>query len=461
MKKKTISLTVIIAIVISMIMTACSTAKPASSSSASAISASTGPVTITFWDENAGPTRTPYYSELIKQFEAANPNITVNYLGLPQTSSEQKMNVAVASNTAPDVSGMQIGWLSSFIAKNCLLPLDSYFNNWSEKNDISSSYIQALRAVPADKKLYMMPWSANMPTFWYRTDLFQGAGLSAPSTWNDFFNDISKLTDKSKNQYGYTIRGGSGGGYQLLDFLVSYSGITSYFDAKGKSTLTDSKVLEGLKKLVATYNVDTPASDITNGYTQMVAQFDSGSVAIMQHNMGSYSTHQQSLAGKFAAMKIPKAVNGKQVVTDIGLIGPVIYKSTKNPDAAWKFVSFLGSHSSQSYWNQNIGQLPTNSLVSSDSWIKDMQHLTLGMSYLGEKNAIVVMEPYYLPDFDSIMTNTVQPNFQSVLAGKMTPSDFLTTWANAMTKAQADYVKNNKATSETSSGSISNSSTSK
>lgn len=448
MLKKAVGLVTTAALVVSIALSGCSKSQSASSGSTS--SKSSSPVTITFWDENAGPTRTPYYTELINRFQTANPNIKVSYLGLPQDSAQQKMNVAVASNTAPDVSGMQVQWLSTFVMKKCLLPLDSYFNKWSGKDDIASSYIMMERSVSSDKKLYQLPWSANLPVLWYRTDLFQQAGLSVPTTWSDFFTDITKLTDKSKNQYGFTLRGGSGGVNQVLDFLYSYSGTTSFFDSNGKSTLNQPAMLEGFKKYIATYKASTTESDITNNYQQMVAEFDSGSAAIMLHNLGSYTTHQQSLAGKFAAMPIPKGVNGKQVVTDVSVLGPVIYKSTKHPDAAWAFVSYLGSHEAQSYWNKNIAQIPTNTKASSDDWVKDMQHIQQAMAYLGNKNTIIAAYPYYLPDFSSILANTIQPEFQQVLAGKVTAETFLNNWADALTKSQAEYSKNVKASSSSS-----------
>ena len=58
-------------------LSACSSGEGSSQVSASAKQ------TITFWDNNGGPGRTPLYTHLIAEFEKANPSITVKYSGLP------------------------------------------------------------------------------------------------------------------------------------------------------------------------------------------------------------------------------------------------------------------------------------------------------------------------------------------------------------------------------------------
>src|SRR5690554_1499165 len=69
-------------------------------------------VTITFWDENAGPNRTPYLQKMIAEFEATHPNIKVNYVGLPWSDAKSKYDVAIQSRTTPDVGGIATKWIA-------------------------------------------------------------------------------------------------------------------------------------------------------------------------------------------------------------------------------------------------------------------------------------------------------------------------------------------------------------
>src|SRR5690348_7966828 len=75
-------------------------------------SAAAGKVTITFWDDNGGPERTPIYQHLIAQFEQQNPDIAVKYVGIPIDSVQQKYDTAIAGGAPPDVGGATTSFLS-------------------------------------------------------------------------------------------------------------------------------------------------------------------------------------------------------------------------------------------------------------------------------------------------------------------------------------------------------------
>lgn len=397
-------------------------------------------VKITFWDENAGPNRTPYLQELIAKFNQANPSIEVEYVGLPWSSSKQKIDVAIAANNTPDCSGVSTNWVSEFALNEAIIPLDRYFNKLKDRKEYAPVHIQAVRDLVPDEKLYLLPNTFNSNLFWYRPDWFKEAGLNPPKTWDEFFNVVAKLTDKNNKRYGYSIRGGSGSVNNLEMMLYAYSGITEYFDKNGECTIDDPLHLEFLKKYVQIYGKNTPESDITNGYKEMVANFDNGIAAMIMHNVGSYGEHQKTLGpGKFAAAAFPIGKKGNRTAIT-ALKGYVIYKGTKYPAETWKFISYLGSAESQSYWNQTIGQMPTRLDVMKESWVLEKQHLKLMSDIFAEKTSVALKNPQYLPDYGSIIQR-LDPHFQEVLLGRRTAENFLKEWATSMEKAKADYDK--------------------
>ncbi|WP_139488418.1 ABC transporter substrate-binding protein [Brevibacillus dissolubilis] len=397
-------------------------------------------VTIVFWDENAGPQRTPFYEELIKQFEEANLTIDVEYVGMPNKSAKQKYDAAIAAEDLPDVGGVQTTWLADFTIRGALLPMDPYFDQWSEKDKLNKQAIQSNRDVVQDKKLYQIPNTTNLDNLWYRADWYKEAGVTPPVTWDDFFAGIEKMTDKSKNRYGFSIRGGKGGSFQLQRLMYAYSGITDYFDASGKSTINDPKHVEFMKKYLGLYKTYTPESDITNGYKEMVAGFDTGAVAMIQHNIGSYGEHSKSLKPEqYAALAFPKSLNGNYVVEGFNTNGYSIFKTTKHPDEAWKFISFLASAPSQSYWNKQIGQLPTHEDAINEDWFKNAQHIQEAVKVLNDPNTLYYYPSVYTPDYRSILDQVVDPGLQAVMSGKNTVEEFLNEWAAAMEKSKKQY----------------------
>ena len=397
-------------------------------------------VKISFWDENAGPNRTPYLQELIKKFNQANPSIEVEYVGLPWSSSKQKIDVAIAANNTPDCSGVSTNWVSEFALNGSIVPLDKYFNKLPDRKQFAPVHINALRDLTPDKKLYQLPNTFNANLFWYRPDWFREAGIKPPQTWDEFFSIIPKMTDLSKNQYGYSIRGGSGSVNNLEMLLYAYSGITNYFDKRGKCTVNDPLHVEFLKKFVALYGKYTPESDITSGYKEMVANFDNGIAAMIMHNIGSFGEHDKTLgSGKYAAAAFPVGKNGKRTAIT-ALKGYVIYKGSKYPKESWQFISYLCSYDSQNYWNKTIGQLPTRLDVMNESWVSEQQHLKLMGEIFAAKNSVSLKNPQHLPDYSAILTR-MDPLFQEVLLGRRTAESFLNEWAKAIEKSQDEYDK--------------------
>ena len=149
--------------------------------------------------------------------------------------------------------------------------------------------METCRTYNKDGKLYMMPTSANFITLWTNDEMLAEAGVEAPKTWDDFFEAAEKLTDKDNDQYGYTIRGGAASPAVLIDFIYSYLGTNEVFDANGKTTINCDEAVAFLEKYLGLYGKYTPESDITAGYKEISANFDSGVCAMFTHNLGSYA----------------------------------------------------------------------------------------------------------------------------------------------------------------------------
>jgi multiple sugar transport system substrate-binding protein len=401
-----------------------------------------GKQTITFWDNNGGPDRTPLWKGLIDDFQTANPDITVKYVGIPSASVQQKYDTAIAAGGTPDVGGATTSYLGGLIAQKALEPLDARVSQSGLDSKLVPSFADTIRKVSTDGKLYEVPTSGNLDVLWYRKDLFSAAGLEPPTTWEQFFADVPKLTDAQKNQYGFTIRGGAGAIFQLLTEMYSYSGITSFFDSSGKSTINDPKNVELIEKVAALYKKHTPAADVNNDFTKMVAQFGGGSVAVMHHNLGSTSNNVEALgADKVAAVPLPVAGNGVRTIVPNPVDGLVIFSASEKKEAAWKFVQFVAQKNSNSTWNKTVGQIPANAEVSGESWLQEQQPVRDALKAIDDPATVTVQAPYYLPEFSAITKTDMGPLFQKVLLGTMSAQEFADTFAAKMTEAQQKYSK--------------------
>lgn len=400
-----------------------------------------GKGTITFWDNNGG-VRTDIWKQIIADFEKKNPDIKVKYVGIPAASAQSKYDTAIQGGGLPDVGGVGTAVLAEVAVQGALEPLDSRLKSSSLNGKLSQNLLDVSKSAGGGDTLYQIPTSANNGTLWYRTDLFEAAGLDAPTTWSKFYAAADKLTDKAKNRFGFTIRGGEGSIAPALDAVYGQTGITSFWDGD-KTTVNDPKNVAALARYVGLFKKDTPSADLNNDFTKMVAQWDSGTIGMLSHNLGSYQDHLKALgADKFKGIPNPTLDDGTRVQISNPVDGLSLFKSGKNKEAAWKFIEFAVSAAENSKYNESAGQVPANTDAADAAWIQKSEPTQLAAAALNGADTKIVQLPYYLPDWNTISKADNEPNFQKLLLGKMTAKEFLDTLADQLNKAQADWKKN-------------------
>ncbi|MFC7309493.1 ABC transporter substrate-binding protein [Streptomyces monticola] len=398
---------------------------------------------ITFWDNNGG-VRTDVWKEIIADFEKKHPDIKVNYVPVPAESVQSKYDTAIQGGGLPDVGGVGAAMLAGIAAQDALEPLDKRLDGSSLRGKLNEGMVESVRSAGGGSALFTVPTSANNGTLWYRTDLFKSAGLDAPTTWPKFYEAAEKLTDKGKNAFGYTIRGGEGSIAQALDAAYGQSGITSFWKGD-KTTVNDPKNVAALEKYVGLYKKYTPSADVNNDFKKMVAQWDSGTIGMLSHNLGSQQDHLKALgADKFRGIPNPTLEDGTRVQLSNPVDGLGLFKSSKNKKAAWQFIEFAVSHESNSKWNESAGAIPSHTEAAKDAWVQKAEPTKLAAEALNDGSIKIVQLPYYLPDWNTISKADNEPNFQKVLLGKMTAKAFLDTLAGQLDEAQAEWKQRNK-----------------
>ncbi|MGQ4486352.1 sugar ABC transporter substrate-binding protein [Streptomyces sp. 372A] len=399
---------------------------------------------ITFWDNNGGP-RTAVWKEIIQDFEKKNPDIKVKYVPIPIADVQSKYDTAIAGGGVPDVGGVGTAYLANIVSQEALEPLGDRIKDSSLNGKLVEGMVESVKdAAGRGDEMYTVPTSANNGALWYRTDLFKAAGLDAPTTWAKFYEAAEKLTDAKHNKFGYTIRGGAGSIAQAVDAAYGQSGITEFWNGD-KTTLNDPKNVAALQKYVALYKKTTPSADVNNDFTKMVAQFDTGTIGMLSHNLGSYQDHLKALGkDKFAGIPNPVGDGGTRVQVSNPVDGLGLFKASKNKTAAWKFIEFAASHESNSKWNESAGAIPANTEAAKDPWISEAAPTELAAKALTDGSTKIVQLPYYLPDWNNISKADNEPEFQKLLLGKVTAKAFLDKMADELNAAQKEWKERSK-----------------
>ena len=159
-----------------------------------------GKVTIMYMTEEGDPPSVKVYNEFKADFEAENPNITVQIQQIESGTLSQKITLAIASGAPLDVFTCPVALAPKLGREGRLMNLNSMINSLGGKDEWYPTTL-----IELDGVVVAVPYGTGGQVLWYRKDLFDAAGLSAPERWPEWLDASTKLTDKSKGIYGMAL----------------------------------------------------------------------------------------------------------------------------------------------------------------------------------------------------------------------------------------------------------------
>lgn len=406
---------------------------------------------INFWYHSADTVTDAYFKDLFVKLNKQQDNYTFSYTSFAFKDFQNKFQIAVTTNTVPDVVSLSFSNIATFVSQNSLLPMNDYVNKISEYKDIDGQIMKNLKDM-YNGKIYGIPYAYNQEVAWYNTKLFQEKGIQAPpTTQTEFLNLCKKYADSKNGKYFYSLRGVRP--YDsLLAWLFTYTNGAGYkgswFDENGKCILSKPEFAKALDAYVNLYkSKEVSGNSVNNNYSEVVAEFGSGVSMYIIHNSSSESTHVKNLGeGNFASARVLANDQGHYFASGLQ---PNVYclpNHGTNHDytGALALISYLTNAENEGAMCQTIGRIPCNKEVSSQDWYKKSKNMKLYESYLSDDNYFQIENPYWLSDFSSFITNDMTADFQAVLLGKMTSQACLQKWASAIDKYQQAYLAKNK-----------------
>jgi multiple sugar transport system substrate-binding protein len=154
-------------------------------------------VTIEIWWHEYGPF-TAYVKQLIEAYKKVRPNVTVNPTIASSTDMNQKLTVALAAGTGPDIMDADASYYVAYHAKGVLEPVNLEVFGVKSYEELAGRYVTGgLASGTFDGKIYTLPYQGNSMSLFLNNKLFAEAGLDpkkdAPKTWNDLMALCPKL----------------------------------------------------------------------------------------------------------------------------------------------------------------------------------------------------------------------------------------------------------------------------
>ncbi|MEZ7125678.1 sugar ABC transporter substrate-binding protein [Nonomuraea sp. AD125B] len=285
---------------------------------------------------------------LIADFEQKNPGLKVKFTTLP----ENDLRPAVTKDVATKAGQYDVTMIGSYEvpiwAKNgWIVPLDDYVAKDTAWD--SGDVLQPIKdIVSADGKLYGAPFYGSSSFLFYRKDLAEKAGVKIPEkpTWKQVADAAAKMDDKKGGVSGICLRGLPGWGQNLASLTTVINTFGGrWFDEQWQPQLTSPETTKAVQFYVDLLREHGQPDAAKDGWEGCLQQITQGKTAMWYDDtVFAGSALQQAtpeIKDNLAFALAPVEQTDASGWLWSWALG--ITESSKNKDAAWKFISWATS----------------------------------------------------------------------------------------------------------------------
>ena len=322
--------------------------------------------TLRMWYPWTDPTGGKVWRELLDDFERANPDYEIEGLAVDyQSGQHTKTLTAIAAGNPPDANAFERSAVRRWgVILKALTPLNDYARG--AKLNPDDYFPFAWEEVTHAGQIYALPLHTDVRGLYWNKDSFRKAGLdpnTGPTTIAELDRFAERLTVKDSNgritTMGFIPWGGN---WFFFGWGWTFGG--DFYDVQtGKATANHPKNVEALEWMVSyakKYGINQISAfqqDMGGGANYPLITGQAAMEAGNSDAKAYFQMHVPDLdLGQSRVPHPPGGVNG----TWSGGFSLVIPRGSKNPEAAWKLISFLGlGEAAQVKWGTGVSAIPT------------------------------------------------------------------------------------------------------
>src|SRR3954471_21210378 len=145
-----------------------------------------GPITLAQGKDTSGNVQ-----HQVDTWNKAHPKETVRLVELPESADQQRQQMVQNAQTKSDaytVLNLDVVWTAEFAANRWVTPLPK------DQFALDKFLPSAVQTGEYRGNMYAAPWKTDAGLLYYRKDLLQKAGISAPpKTWAELQSDCGKV----------------------------------------------------------------------------------------------------------------------------------------------------------------------------------------------------------------------------------------------------------------------------
>lgn len=398
--------------------------------------------TMKVWDIMTNPVVNSVQEQLNQEFLDAHPGVTIDRTNMSFSDLIATVNLALASDDAPDVPMVNQGApdMGEAVKADLLLPLDSYAEQYGWNNLYSDKLLNRFRWSDTHQfgegALYGLASTAQYVGVYYNKAIFDQLGLGIPETFEEFQNHMATIKEAGITPIVY-------GNLDAWPAIHLYGTVQHLFSSTDElDTLIYSRggtwKTEGNIEAARIIQDWIAKGYLTEGFSGI--SYDD-SWGLFLQGQGAMMITGTWITGEFVSNPdirfflmpplgankgtVPPHVAGTEVAFTISV-------KSELADLGAEYINFLHSPRAADLWLQ-AGLIPAmaadESLLVPDTLITDTY---IAWQKLNESNAL----GHYLDWATPTFYNTITSSLQQLEGSKLTPEEFI----DVLEKDYQDYL---------------------
>ena len=305
------------------------------------------------------------FGEIVKAYSEVNPFVgNIVYKKFTPENYKNDILDAMASGNGPDIFLMHNTWLPMFrdkveISPEIILGEQEFRNNFVDV--VADDFLE-------NGQIYAVPLSVDSLALYYNKDLFNTQGIvSPPENWEDFNEDVKKLT--KIDELGNIIQAGAAMGTayninrstDILDLLMLQNGVAmpqkkddrihfgTTVDTEGESANRSEAAFEFYTQFAKTSSAVYTWNDSQKMHYSLDSFYE-GSVAMMLN----YSWHYENIKSKNSKLNFA--------------VAPVPQLNKNNPVNYANYWAYAVNKNKEPRQSSNNSPVPTDEMRIHESW---------------------------------------------------------------------------------------------
>lgn len=361
------------------------------------------PTTLTFWN---GFTSTDgdVLTEIVDRYNGENDKgITIEMDIMTWDVFNEKLPAAISAGQAPDFVLCSTGYYPSYVNAGSFQDLSDYFDrDGNSRDDFDTAVLEGLTY---GDDLIGIPFQVVTHYLFWDKDLFSAAGLdpeSPPTNWDEIKEYAGKLTDASKNQFGWLIPTDN----NVVAQYTMYAFGGDFTDESGTTaTLNSPENVEAFEWMYDVY-VNMKASPL-----------DSDDNTYISGQLGMFINGPWIINGlreneiNFGVTAVPmnEGIDPKSSMIPVGFSVPIT-TSDEHKDLVYDFVEYWNTEDICTEWTERCG---TPAYLKSAQANFEDDPLTSVLSVPLEYGAVAMKQTGVTP----VASQALYPALEEIFAG--------------------------------------------